>query len=351
MRTGDVGFDELQHATRNHGMPLEALRYDLTPAGLHYLLVHYDIPDVDPASYRLSVEGSATVQLSLDDLRARPRVTMPVTLECAGNGRALLSPRPVSQPWLLNAVGNAEWSGTPLAPILREAGIPEGTHDVVFTGLDHGLEGDLEQDYERALALDDALADDVFLAYEMNGQPLLPQHGAPLRLIVPGWYGMTHVKWLGRIGFVAEPYAGYQNAVSYQVRATPEDEGEPITRIAPRSMLEPPGHPEFPSGDRLLHPGPVTLAGRAWSGHGPIAGVEVTTDDGATWGAATLEAPTGPAGWTRWSLPWHATPGEHVVASRATDDTGRTQPSQATWNTGGYRNNAIQRVRVTVLPD
>ena len=193
-----ISAEELQLAARNHGIPLEALRYDVTPAGLHYLLIHYDIPDVDPAAHTLTIGGAVDrpLTVTLADLRERPRVTQQVTLECAGNGRALLHPRPVSQPWLVEAVGNAEWTGTPLAPLLREAGLGPDAVDVVFTGADHGVERGVEQDYQRALPVADALREEVLLAYEMNGAPLLPQHGAPLRLIVPGWYGMAHVKWL-----------------------------------------------------------------------------------------------------------------------------------------------------------
>ena len=184
---------ELQLAARNHGMPLEALRYPVTPAGLHYLLIHYDIPAVDPAAFELAVGGSVTRPLtfSLDELRARPAVELEVTIECAGNGRALLSPRPLSQPWLNEAVGTAAWRGTPLAPLLDEAVPRDDAVEVVFTGLDRGIEGGEAQDFERSLPLEEALRDNVLLAYEMNGAPLLPQHGFPLRLIVPGWYGMA----------------------------------------------------------------------------------------------------------------------------------------------------------------
>src|SRR6187431_3106749 len=144
-----IGPDELGLAARNHGMPLEALRYDVTPLGLHYLLTHYDIPDIDPATYRLSIGGlvERPVSLSLAELRARPRVSAAVTLECAGNGRARLVPRPVSQPWLNEAVGTMRWTGTPLAPLLREAGLDERASDVVFTGADHGVERGVEQSY------------------------------------------------------------------------------------------------------------------------------------------------------------------------------------------------------------
>ncbi|MBQ1015646.1 molybdopterin-dependent oxidoreductase, partial [Micromonospora sp. M51] len=242
-----ISAEELQLAARNHGIPLEALRYDVTPAGLHYLLIHYDIPALDPATHTLSIGGAVDrpLTVTLADLRERQRVTQQVTLECAGNGRALLHPRPVSQPWLVEAVGNAEWTGTPLAPLLREAGIDPEAVDVVFTGADHGVERGVEQDYQRALPVADALREEVLLAYEMNGAPLLPQHGAPLRLIVPGWYGMAHVKWVHSIELRTEPFAGYQNAVAYRVRRDADDPGVPVTRIEPRALVRPPGFPDF----------------------------------------------------------------------------------------------------------
>jgi len=194
-----ISVEELQLATRNHGMPLEALRYDVTPVGLHYLLVHYDIPDVDPAAWSLRVEGLVEHERSfnLEAIRSRPMETLRVTIECAGNGRARLLPRPVSQPWLTEAVGTADWTGTPLRSLLGECGIRSGAVDLAFTGADHGIERGVEQDYARGMSVEDALDGDLLLAYAMNGQPLPPQHGAPVRLVAPGWYGMAHVKWLG----------------------------------------------------------------------------------------------------------------------------------------------------------
>ena len=348
--TDGIGQDELSLAARNHGMPLEALRHDRTPAGLHYLLVHYDIPDVDPATFRLKIEGHVErpLSLSLDDLRSRPRVSAPVTLECAGNGRALYEPRPVSQPWLLEAVGTAEWTGISLASLLEEAGIRDGAIDVAFAGLDHGLEGEVEQDYERGLPLADAMRPDLILAYEMNGQPLPPQHGYPLRLVVPGWYGMASVKWLARIQVLDHAFEGYQNARAYRWRTHEEDAGTPVERMRVRSLMVPPGFPTFLPRSRNLRPGPVTLQGRAWSGQGPVERVEVSVDGGGSWKDAELETAIGPHAWHRWTFAWDATPGTHVVASRATDATGATQPIEAEWNVGGYGNNAVQLVPVTV---
>ncbi|SBT37711.1 sulfite oxidase [Micromonospora narathiwatensis] len=349
-----ISAEELQLAARNHGIPLEALRYDVTPAGLHYLLIHYDIPDVDPAAHTLTVDGAVRRPLSFDlaALRERPRVTHRVTLECAGNGRALLHPRPVSQPWLVEAVGNAEWTGTPLAPLLREAGLAADAVDVVFTGADHGVERGVEQDYRRALPVADALREEVLLAYEMNGAPLLPQHGAPLRLIVPGWYGMAHVKWLREIRVLTEPFEGYQNAVAYRLRQDADDPGVPVTRIEPRALVRPPGFPDFMSRTRVLRLGPCTVDGRAWSGHAPVTAVEVTFDGGATWVPATLDEPTGGTwAWRRWHVEWHPTPGRHVLGARATDASGRTQPVEQPWNRGGFANNLVQRVEVVVLAE
>jgi DMSO/TMAO reductase YedYZ molybdopterin-dependent catalytic subunit len=349
-----IGFEELQLAARNHGMPLEALCYDVTPAGLHYLLIHYDIPAVDAASWGLEVDGAVRrpVSFSLDELRALPSVSVAVTLECAGNGRALLEPHVESQPWLLEAVGNAQWTGTPLRGVLERAGLDVDVVEVVFTGLDHGLDHEVEQDYQRSLPLGEAMRDDVLLAYEMNGAPLPPQHGFPLRLVVPGWYGMTHVKWLRSITAVAEPFAGFQMTGSYRIWTTtdPDDApGEPVERIRPRSLMIPPGFPDFFTRHRIADRGSIELQGRAWSGLGPIDRVEVTTDEGRTWADATLgPLPSSPYAWRSWRFAWPADPGDYTLGSRATDATGATQPDAPEWNRGGFQNNAVHHVPVTV---
>jgi len=348
-RDDGIGLDELALAARNHGMPLEAMRADITPAGMHYLLIHYDVPFVDPAAWTLSLDGfQRPIHVTLDELRARPSVTAPVTLECAGNGRAMFETRPLSQPWLLEAVGTAEWTGTPLAPLLQEAGVPGDTIEIVFTGLDRGVEGGEEGSYERSLPIDEALRGDVLLVYEMNGQPLLPQHGAPLRLVVPGWYGMTHVKWLGRITSVAEPFEGYQQAVAYRMRTEENEPGSPLGRMRVRSLMVPPGLPTFPERERVAATGPVKLEGRAWSGSGAINRVEVSVDGCETWADAELEPSPAPYAWHRWTFDWTATPGEHDLACRATDTTGQTQPMTPEPNLGGYANNAVHHVPVTV---
>jgi DMSO/TMAO reductase YedYZ molybdopterin-dependent catalytic subunit len=344
-----ISLEELQLAARNHGMPLEALRYPVTPVGLHYLLIHFDVPDVDISSWRLRVRGERELSLSLDELRARPRVELAVTMECAGNGRARLVPRVVSQPWLLEAVGTARWAGTPLRPLLEEAGVGEGAAEILFTGVDRGIDGGIEQSYQRALTLEEAFRDEVLLAYEMNGAPLPPQHGFPLRLVVPGWYGMTSVKWLAEIDVLDEPFDGYQQGQAYRMRQSEDEEGEPLTRMHPRSLLVPPGIPEFFSRERMVPAGEVELEGRAWSGLAPVASVEVSADGGSSWAVADLKADEdGPWAWRGWSFRWQAEPGSWVLCSRARDEAGNEQPLEPAWNLGGYANNAVQRVPVTV---
>jgi DMSO/TMAO reductase YedYZ molybdopterin-dependent catalytic subunit len=347
----DITPEELQLAVRNHSMPLEALRYDLTPVGLHYLLIHFDIPAMDESSYTLTIGGHVrkALRLTLDDIRERPPTTLAITLECAGNGRARLSPRPMSQPWLSEAVGNAEWTGTPLAGLLDEAGVDDGAVDVVFTGADRGLQGGVDQWYERSLSVDDATRPEVLLAYAINGRPLPPQHGFPLRLVVPGWYGMTSVKWLRSITVLDAPFAGYQQATAYHHRKSSVDPGVPVTRMLPRALMVPPGLPDFMSRTRFVEAGLHTIEGRAWSGGVPVSKVEVSTDGGDTWSTAELEPGMSPFAWRRWTFSWDAKDaGEHGLCVRATDEAGNTQPTDQAWNAEGVQNNAVQRVRVVV---
>jgi DMSO/TMAO reductase YedYZ molybdopterin-dependent catalytic subunit len=346
-----ISMDELRLASRNHAMPMEALRWDVTPAGLHYLLIHYDLPLVDAASWRLSLGGRLrrSASLSLADLAAMPQHTVRVTLECAGNGRAQLTPRPVSQPWLDGAVGTADWTGVPLRDLLTEAGLEPTATTVLFTGCDHGVERGVEQDYARALSVAESMAADVLVATAMNGQPIPPQHGFPARLIVPGWYGMAHVKWLRDITVLDHGYEGFQNAVAYQFRQDPTDPGEPVTRIEPRALLVPPGFPDFMSRTRVVRPGQVRLEGRAWSGWAPVDRVEVSMDDGATWADAELGADHGRWAWRGFALVWDATRGPHRLRVRAHDQSGRSQPEVPSWNRGGFANNADQPVDVVVL--
>jgi DMSO/TMAO reductase YedYZ molybdopterin-dependent catalytic subunit len=341
-------FEELQLATRNRGMPLEGLAYDLTPVGMHYLLIHFDVPLADQETWRLHVDGAVArpLTLTVDDLRARGAVTVPVTLECAGNGRARFEPRAISQPWLDEAIGTAEWTGTPLAGLLEEAELADDAVEVVFTGADRGVQGDIEHDYARSLTVAECARPEILVAYEMNGRPLEPQHGFPLRLVVPGWYGMTSVKWLTGIHAVTEPFDGYQQSEAYHYRQTDDESGEPVDRIRVRALMIPPGIPDFLSRHRLVEAGPVVLRGRAWCGTAAVTRVEVGVD--GDWADATLGDPLGQWAWRPWSFVWDAPPGDHTLSCRATDADGNVQPTQQPWNVQGMGNNQAQTVAVTV---
>ncbi len=345
---GPLTPEELQLGARNHSMPLEALRRDVTPPGLHYILTHFDIPDIDPAAWHLRISGAVerALELSMAALRKDPAITVPVTLECAGNGRSLLSPRPMSQPWVLEGVGTAHWTGVPLAYLLGKAGVLQNAVDVVFTGADAGIQGGVPHHYARSLPIREALRADVVLAYKMNGNELPPQHGYPLRLVVPGWYGMASVKWLESIEVVTAPFAGYQQQVAYRYQDSADDAGTPVSRIRVRSLMVPPGIPEFFTRKRVLPRGPVMLQGRAWSGQAAVTAVEVGIDD--KWLPAHLEEPAGGFAWRKWTLPWVADAGEHVLACRATDASGATQPLEQNWNYQGLGNNVVQRISVRV---
>jgi sulfane dehydrogenase subunit SoxC len=345
--------EEVGLALRNPGMPLEALRRPITPIGMHYVLIHFDVPDVDPATFELAIDGRVRnpMALTLADLRARPAVTMPVVMECAGSGRARLAPRPISAPWHEEAIGCAEWTGTPLRGVLEEAGLLDDAVEVLFTGHDRGIDQGVEQDYQRSLPIEEAMLDDVLLAYAMNGQPLPASHGFPLRLVVPDWYGMASVKWLRSITAIAEPFEGVQQAQLYRYRSSEDDPGTPVTRKRPRALMAPPGVPEFLTRTRHVPVGRTPIEGRAWSGADPVARVEFSADGGRSWQDARLQERNGPHGWSAWSYEWDADePGDYELCVRATDAAGNVQPldSSEAWNQGGYGVNAVQRVPVRV---
>ena len=340
--------EELALASRNSGMPLEALRYDLTPAGLHYLLIHFDIPPADAASWKLRIEGlvARPRAIGLAELQRMPAATLRVTMECAGNGRGQVSPRYPSMPWLEEGVSTAEWTGVPLARLLEEAGMRESAREIVFHGADRGFDRGIEHTFSRSLVPTEAVRDDVLVAYAMGGQPLLPQHGAPLRLVVPGWYGMASVKWLERIEVIDRAFDGVQQALSYHFRTVPGGKGTPCTRMRVNSLMAPPGIPDYYGRRRTVEAGPVEVLGRAWSGEAAITRVEFSVD--GDWQDALLDPPAGPHAWRRWTARWHASQGTHELRCRATDQSGATQPLDAVWDVTGFGNNAAQRVEVRV---
>ena len=191
------------------------------------------------------------------------------------------------------------------------------------------------------------MSKDVLLVQAMNGQPLLPQHGFPLRLLVPGWFGMASVKWLNRIEVIDTPFQGHQQVKTYVYRKDSNDKGIPVSHLRVKSLLVPPGIPDWYTRRRLVEHGTVEVTGRAWSGAGvPIAKVEFGVD--GHWQDATLDTEAGPYAWRGWRATWQATPGEHELSCRATDTAGNVQPLETPWDMGGFGNNVVHRVAVTV---
>ncbi|HEX8244784.1 MAG TPA: sulfite oxidase [Longimicrobium sp.] len=344
MATHSPGPIPITHEPPNAETPLAELRHRVTPADVFYVRSHFPVPAIDPATWSVRLGGAVRrpLRLSLPEVAALPSRTVRVTLECAGNGRKGMRPTPPGTPWGLGAAGTAEFTGTPLRALLEDAGVMEGAAEVLFRGADHGADG--TRCYERSLPLESALDPDTLLCWEMNGQPLAPLHGAPLRLVVPGWYAMASVKWLAEIEVLTEPFRGFYQRRDYvylDEEGTPQ--ATPVTRMRVRSLIL------HPPPEAVLGPDVVEVAGVAWSGSGPIAAVEVSTDGGMEWRPARVEEPGDPFAAQRWWFAWRpAAPGEYTLLARATDVAARRQPLRAPWNRLGYGNNACQAVTVSV---
>lgn len=346
----DFHAAEVSLANRNHGLALELMRHDITPTGMHYLLTHFDVPFCNEKDWKLDISGEVEhpISLSMDELRSLEQIELAVTLECAGNGRAHCEKRNRSMPWHNEAVGTSKWLGTPLVDVLKKAGLRSTAVEISFIGADRGFDKGHEHYFGRSLTLEQAANRDILLVYGMNGAPLLPQHGYPLRLIVPGWYGMASVKWLNKIEVLDHAYEGFQQIETYRFRKSREEPGDPVSTIRVKSLMIPPGLPDWYSRKRVVDKGTVPVRGRAWSGNGlEIEKVEFSSD-GSNWQVATLEPRVGKYAWAQWQTNWEAVPGEYEISCRATDAQGNTQPLSPPWDVAGFGNNVIQRVPVIV---
>jgi DMSO/TMAO reductase YedYZ molybdopterin-dependent catalytic subunit len=291
----------------------------LTPPDQFFVIKHFNQPELNESDWRLAINGlvAQPMTLTLDDLKARERQEVTFTMECSGNS---------GLPFFTGGVGNATWAGTPLAPLLDEAGVLEEGREVVFWGADAGEqtwrdEITITEQFARSMSLSDALNPDNLLVYEMNGESLPAPHGYPLRLIVPGWYGVANVKWLTRIEVMDRRYQGHFMARDYVTIREEERDGETVwtfTSVS-RDRLKSAPAKVMRQGDSY------SIMGAAWGA--PIAGVEVRIDDGE-WSPATLTEGEGSEyAWTFWTYDWGTpTPGEHTVTSRATDTDGTIQP-------------------------
>jgi DMSO/TMAO reductase YedYZ molybdopterin-dependent catalytic subunit len=320
--------------------PLASLAGDVVPAGEHFVRSHFGTPAIDPATYTLEVGGLVRrpVRWTLPELRRISHISRHVTLECAGHRRTELDPPARGVPWGLGAVGHARWAGGQLADLLDIVRpLPEATH-VVLIGADEGpVEGrTAPEPFARAIPLRDPVLRESMLAWEMNGRALLPEHGAPVRAIVPGWYAVSSIKWLVRIELIAGPFDGFFQAVDYRLL----EEGD---QPPGRELLLMPVHSLLlePEDDGIVTSGPTTLTGIAWGGEGGVGRVEVRIDDDP-WQDARIDPGPGLHAPTRFSLACELTPGPHVISTRAHDRRGGSQPDATPWNARGYGVNGVR---------
>lgn len=324
----------------------------LTPQSRLFVRNHTVTPTIDASSYRLRVFGDALAgerSLSLRELRRFGPAEVTTVHECTGNGRSYFSSQQgetvSGTAWSLGAVGTVTWQGVRLRDVLRALGVSRDAVSVQATGLDPsyatgGVDyGPVRRPFPIAKANDDAL-----LAWGMNGEPLLPDHGYPLRLVLPGWVGIASIKWLGSLEVSTSELTSPWNTKWYRMTggSYPAD-APPLTVNPVRSAWE------LPEGGQVARRPKVTLTGRSWSGAGPITRVDVSLDGGSSWQRARLRDHRG-EGWSRWSVDWRRpAAGEHVLLARATDVHGRTQPDVTPYNSNGYFFDAVVRLSVTVV--
>jgi DMSO/TMAO reductase YedYZ molybdopterin-dependent catalytic subunit len=319
------------------------------PTERFYVRNHFEMPVLDPSSWRLHVGGlvQRPIRLPLRDLLAMPSRSEVMTLECAGNGRSFLNPKVDGEQWQLGAVSTAEWTGVPLVDVLDRAGINSAGIEIVFRGADTGaVTGRSEPtSFERSLKVDQARESGSILAYAMNGEPLPVRHGYPLRLVVPGWYGVASVKWLTAIDVIDRPFRGHFQTEKYVYEW--ERDGhvikEPVTIQRVRALIT------EPRPDQSIEPGDLAIRGLAWSGAAAIARVDVSVG-GGPWQEARLLGDGTRHGWQRWEVITPVRrPGPTTIRARATDLAGRTQPDRPEWNRLGYGSNAIQETPIAVV--
>src|SRR5438876_3601367 len=337
----------------NLEMPFSTLDQFITPTKSFYVRTHFPIPAIDKDAWWLNVEGEVEKPFAInyEELLKLESLTIPVTLECAGNNRNFLDPKVKGVQWGLGAVGTAEWTGVPLSILLDRAELKLGAREVILEGADGGMleepkkpPGELK--FARSIPLNKARAD-VLLAYKMNGSELPPQHGFPLRAIVPGWYAMASIKWLQRVIVTDQPFTGYYQTMDYAYWERRGDIAElaPLTRMQIKAEIAKPVKGEsVPAGFN------VRVHGAAWTSDGEITKVELSTEGGPTWHEASLIDKSNPNAWRRWEYQWHtpSQPGKQILIARATDSRGCTQPIERDPDRGTYMINHLLPITVEI---
>jgi DMSO/TMAO reductase YedYZ molybdopterin-dependent catalytic subunit len=337
----------------NLEMPFSTLEDWLTPNDQFYVRCHFPVPQIDARNWRARVEGAVTapLELSLEELQQFPVHTVTATMECAGNGRSFLEPKVKGVAWDTGAVGNAAWTGVRLRDVLERAGVKKAATEVILEGADRGPIKEpprppAEINYARSVPLAKA-NDDVLLAFSMNGEPLTPEHGFPLRAVVPGWFGMASVKWLQRIIVTDSPFNGYYQSIDY----TYWQRREGLPTLAPLAEIQVKAQIARPAMHEKIAAGSeYRVHGAAWASDADVAAVEVSRDGGNSWAPAELLGEPVKNAWRFWQFPWRtpATPGNYTLIARATDSGGRRQPPQRIAEYGTYMINHLLPVNVRV---
>jgi DMSO/TMAO reductase YedYZ molybdopterin-dependent catalytic subunit len=337
----------------NLEMPFETVESFITPTKSFYVRTHFPIPKIDRDAWWLHVEGEVEKPFAIDyeELLKLESLTVPVTLECAGNNRNFLEPKVKGVQWGLGAVGTAEWTGVPLSVLLNRAVVRSSARELILEGADHGMLDDPksppgELRFSRSVSLEKARRD-VLLAYRMNGNDLPPEHGFPVRAIVPGWYAMASIKWLQRIIVTDQPFAGYYQTLDYSYWKRRGDVAElsPLTELQIKAEIAKPAQ-----SDKVPANSTVRIHGAAWASDNEIVRVDVSTDGGSTWKEATLLGESKPNAWRFWEFNWKTptVPEKQTLVARATDSLGRTQPAHRDPDRGTYMINHLLPITVEV---
>ena len=339
----------------NLEFPFSALSSSLISNEQFFVRSHFPVPATDLKTWRLKIRGLVgnPCEFTYDELRQMPSRTVTMALECAGNSRIFLSPKVAGLQWELGAVGNAEWTGVPLAEVLNRAAVKPGAAEAVLEGADSGeikkepvSPGKIK--YARSLPMAKAMSSEVILAYQMNGEDLTPAHGFPLRAIVPGWYGMASVKWLDHILIIDREFRGYFQTTDYTYWERLN--GMPI-QLLPVGEVEVKAEIARPALYEIVPANSVyRMFGAAWTGESEIAKVEVSVDGAKTWAPAQLLGDSVKYAWRLWEYHWRtpAQTGRHTVMARATDARGRTQPMERDTHRGTYIITHVQPIEVEV---
>ena len=357
---GNEGTKETASLTVRVTYPLDAetsvrefISY-LTPISRFFVRSHFGPPPpeaVSDTNWKLRVGGlvERSSEFTLKDLRQIESVTITAVVQCSGNGRAHHRPKVPGVQWDRGAVGNAQWTGVRLRDVLAAVGVRDNARHVQFHGADRPIATTVPL-FIRSIPLKKALHPDTILAYDMNGRPLSLLHGAPLRVITPGWMGESCIKWLTDITVREDEAKGFYMQTAYRVPVTPVEPGAsgsgpstPVEAMVVKSLIAAPQ-----DGD-TVGPGPVTIQGVAWGGEAKVVKVEVSLDEGKAWELARLVGEDQPYAWRQWQYIWKAqTAGTFTILCRATDARGDVQPAMSPWNPSGFLWNGWDRVSVTV---